>query len=888
MLGAIALAIIFQSTVGAQPRIDSINPSQGPISGGTIVALSGSGFAGAALTIDGVMTTPLSTTDSEIVFRTPRHDNGIASIAVRGAGPAAYTEFLYIPPRLRDLPPGHITTAMGIGSFRGDGRPGTQAMYYADAGTNVVLAADGAVYFSEPAAHVIRRLRTDGIVERYAGTGRADISADGGVARATPLYRPRGIVFDRTGSLVFADTGGPHRIRRIDATTGIVTTVAGDVAPGFSGDAGPATQARFRDPTEIAIDGVGRLYILDFGNARIRRIDTNGIVTTIAGNGTHGFSGDGGPSLEASFNVGVYDNGGLAMDSRGNLYLADTNNGRVRKIDTNTGTITTFVASAGSVYGVAVDKSDNVYVAFNTGVPEARIRKFSATGELIQTWGRGFGFSEDGTPAQNAAMGLVWRVAFDANGNVLFADAGRIRRINLQTGLLETIVGMAPHIIGETGSAVATVLNDPGTDLLFLPSGELLTAEGSNYFVRKMDHSGNLTVFAGNGSLTSAPIRDGQPATEVSLVSGALALAPNRDVLLIASDAVARVDTGMIYALTRLGVSGFSGDGGPSIGASLLQPHDIASDATGNIFVADTNNNRVRRIDALTGMITTVAGSGATNGIEGYGRGSYCGDGGPATEACLDTPVGVAVAPDRSLYISEGGSLWTGELADRIRKVDPAGTITTYKTLSVLASRIRFNEAGNMFMGTLRIQPDGHAYNLSARVISDPTNIGDGGPASETKCGDGEEFFGIAFDAEGNLFCSNQSFLRIRAIRFGAVMAEPGSVVSADEGTEQSVPVRAPFPRKLVATVRSPAGTLENGIRVDFVAPASGPSCTFGSGTTTYSVLSDRSGNAAATCSANAEIGSYVVTATPLGLQASARFQLTNTRSTPRRRAVRR
>jgi len=192
-------------------------------------------------------------------------------------------------------------------------------------------------------------LRTDGIVERYAGTGRADISDDGGVASETPLYRPRGIVFDRTGSLLFADTGGPHRIRRIDATTGIITTVAGDVTPGFSGDGGPATQARFRDPTEIAIDRDGRLYILDFGNARIRRVDTNGIVTTVAGNGTHGFSGDGGPALEASFNVGVYDNGGLAMDSRGNLYPADTNNGRVRKIDTNTGIITTFVANAGTV-----------------------------------------------------------------------------------------------------------------------------------------------------------------------------------------------------------------------------------------------------------------------------------------------------------------------------------------------------------------------------------------------------------------------------------------------------------------------------------------------------------------------------------------------------------
>jgi len=119
-------------------------------------------------------------------------------------------------------------------------------------------------------------------------------------------------------------------------------------------------------------------------------------------------------------------------------------------------------------------------------------------------------------------------------------------------------------------------------------------------------------------------------------------------------------------------------------------------------------------------------------------------------------------------------------------------------------------------------------------------------------------------------------------------MAEPGSDVTGSDGTEQSVPVRGVFARKLAATVRSPDGTLENGIRVDFVSPSNGPSCTFASDTTTYSVLSDRSENAEATCIANAEIGSYVVTATPLGLQASAQFQLTNTESPPRRRAVRR
>jgi sugar lactone lactonase YvrE len=877
------VALTSAAVFAQQTRIVSITPSQGPIAGGTTVTVSGSGFSGATLMVDGVVTTPFSRTDSQITFQTPRHNNGIVSIAVRGSGPAAYAEFLYLPPRLQDLPPGHITTVMGIGSFRGDGRLGTLAMYYADAGTNVVLGPDGAIYFSEPAAHVIRRMRSDGIVERFAGTGLDGLGADGGPALETALYRPRGIVFDSAGNLIFADTGNRHRIRRIDANTGIVTTIAGSDTAGFSGDGGPATQALFRDPTELTIDRSGRLYVLDFGNARIRRIDANGIITTIAGNGMPGFSGDGGPALQASFNVGVYDNGGLAMDSRGSLYLADTYNARVRKIDTTTDIITTFVANAGTVYGVAVDANDDVYVTFNNEFAEARIRKFSPAGELLQTWGHGFGFTEDGLPAQNAAMGLVWRIAFDSNRNVLFADEGRIRRINLQTGLLETIVGMSPHIIGETGPALATVLNDPGTDLLFLPNGDLLTAEGANYFLRKMDRDGNVSVFAGNGSLTSAPLLDGQPATEVSLGSAVFTRAPNGDVLLIAGGGVARIDgTTRIYAVTRLG-NGFAGDGGPARDALLLQPHDLTTDRTGNIYIADTNNNRVRRIDAATGIIATLAGSGPTNGIEGYGRGSYCGDGGPATAACLDTPHGITVAADGTLYISE----WTGEAVSRIRRVETSGTITTLMTLP-FSSRMRFNEAGNLFMGNLRIQPSGHVSSTSGSVIRDPTDIGDGGPASETTCSEsGGEYLGIAFDAEGNLYCANTTHLRIRAIRFGAVLAEPGSGVTGSEGTGQSVPVGRVFARDLVATVRSPAGTLENGIRVDFVAPASGPSCTFATGSTNYSVLTDRLGRATASSTANVRTGSYVITATPLGLGVSAQFQLTNTEPPPRRRAAR-
>jgi hypothetical protein len=348
---------------------------------------------------------------------------------------------------------------------------------------------------------------------------------------------------------------------------------------------------------------------------------------------------------------------------------------------------------------------------------------------------------------------------------------------------------------------------------------------------------------------------------------------------------VARIDgDGRLHALTALGNNGFVGDGGPSIFAQFLQPSDLAVDAAGNVFIADSNNNRVRRIDAATGIIQTVAGSGPGNGIEGHGRGNYCGDGGPATQACLNTPLSIAVAKDGSLFIAEGASIlrFTGELIDRIRKVDASGTITTFANFTSI-KRIRFNDAGNLFMGAFRIQPNGRIFKIIGDAPPNPTENGDGGPARLADCFG----LGIAVDREGNLFCSDPASQRVRAVRFGAVLAEPGSTAVASDGTPQTTPGGLPFPRSLTVTVRSPAGTPENGIRVDFAAPSSGPTCAFQSGGVTYSTLTDIQGRASATCTANSRTGSYAVVATPLALSQSVQFELTNSERPPRRRAAR-
>ncbi|MCX7172644.1 MAG: IPT/TIG domain-containing protein [Proteobacteria bacterium] len=866
------IVLLFVPAIAAaKPQILSINPSQGPIAGGTQVTLGGSGFTGTALTLDGTAITPTSASDTQIVFQTPARENGIATVRLSGNGPNTYAEFLYLPPTLQSLPAGYITTVMGIGAFRGDGRPATNAMLDASE-PGFALAGDGSLFFSEHNQNVIRRVRADGILERYAGTDMFGYSGDGGPALKAQLQNPRGLAIDFGGNLLVADAAN-HCIRRIDAATGIITTLYGGRTAGYSGDGGPAANAQFNEPLQIAFDGAGNLYVLDFGNVRIRKIDTRGTITTIAGTGSAGFSGDGGPAIQATFNVGTNDWGGLAADSHGNVYLADTANRRVRRIDGTTGIITTFVADAGQhIRAILTDREDNLYVGI--GIIDStslRILKLSSAGQLLQSWGKGYGFSEDGTAIANAPLCLIHRLVLDLSGNILFADecSSRIRRVNVATGLLDTIAGMGPHIIGETGSALATILANDGPDLLFLASGDMLVADPMNYRVRKLDQQGNVSTIAGNGFMGIGGT-DGVSALQAFMYPVGLALTPNGDLLMDNTAGISRIGSdGIIHAVNLFSNYGFSGDGGPAIAAVTNEPWDVATDAEGNIFIADSNNNRIRRIDARTGIMDTVAGSGPVNGFEHYGKGGYCGDGGQATQACLNTPYGIAIAPDGSMYIGENGQ--------RIRKVTPAGIISTL--FSNGGSRVRLSSTGNLFMGTYRIQPNGHAFKF---VFQNPdqtqTGITDGVPARSGQASyrGGLQSVGVAIDSEGNLFLADSNNRRVRAIRYGAVMAEPGSTVAVNGGSTQTTSTGTVFPVALKISLKSPEGTPENGIRVDFAAPASGASCSFAGGGATFSTLTDINGYASAICTANSLAGSFSVTATPLALGQSVSFSLTS------------
>ena len=550
----------------------------------------------------------------------------------------------------------------------------------------------------------------------------------------------------------------------------------------------------------------------------------------------------------------------------------------VRRIDARTLAITTFYQADAQVAAVTTDRAGNVYVGLNCCSQNA-IVKLSPSGKLLQAWGRGYGFSNDGVLAASAHLCDPQRIALDSAGNILFGEdcSTRLRRINLATGLLDTVAGMGPHIIGETGPALETMLADPGTDLLFLPTGELLTAEGSNCLIRKMDLQGNVSVFAGSGMLGS--VVNGRSALQSYIYPIGLARAPNGDILMVSGpgQALARIDgAGILTDVT--GNSGWGGDGGPATKASLDEPYDVATDAAGNLFIADTNNNRIRRIDGATGIITTVAGSGGVNGTENYGAGSDCGDGGPATQACINTPYGVAVGPDGSLYI--------GQNAQRLRKVDPSGTITAFAPDAHVGTRLRFGTAGNLFTTRYRIEPNGHVFGFPFGSQLSGSGIGDGRPMAEARITDGPLSQGVAVDAEGNFYFSDLHNLRIRAVRFGAVLAEPGSTITASGGNAQTAISGRAFPAALedhAHVLRRNAG--ERHPR-RFRGTAGGASCTFPGGGPTYSALTDISGHISVACTANSIAGAYSVTATPLTLGSSATFSLTNARRPVQRRAT--
>jgi sugar lactone lactonase YvrE len=356
----------------------------------------------------------------------------------------------------------------------------------------IVFDPAGNLYIAETANHVIRKVDTNGNITTIAGTGTQGSSSVSGPANAAQLDSPQGLALDTANNLYIADTHN-HVIRKLSLTTNILTTIAGTGSPGFSGDNGLATNAQLDLPIALALDTSNNLYLADTSNHRIRRIEaTTGVITTIAGNGTQGFSGDSGPAIAASIDSPT----GLALDASNNLYLADTHNHRIRRIDATTGVITT-IAGTGSLgysgdtapaatatlalpHGLTVDAAGNLYFA---DTENHRIRRIDATTGLITTFaGNGTqGFSGDNGPATAAALDSPRDTAFSPAQLLTLADTGnqRIRQLEASSSSLQTTAGLglttpgaltltAPSVISYgTGNITATLAaSTPATGLI--------------------------------------------------------------------------------------------------------------------------------------------------------------------------------------------------------------------------------------------------------------------------------------------------------------------------------------------------------------------------------------------------------------------------------------
>lgn len=511
---------------------------------------------------------------------------------------------------------GTITTIAGDGNpgSSGDGGPATAA----ELAFPVAAVEDGSgnIVIVDSLNQRIRSVSVGGTITTIAGTV-AGFGGDGGPATAAALRNPQGVAVDAAGQLVLADTNN-ERIRRVDAT-GTITTIAGNGTFGFGGDGGEATAAQLKNPFDTAMDAQGRLYIADTLNHRIRRVELDGTITTVAGTGQPGFAGDGGPATAAQLN----EPGGVALDGQGRLYIADTVNDRIRMVDA-TGVITTIAGNGTTAvlnhaHGVAVDSQGRVVIADTYNY---RIRRL-AGGTLTTIAGNGaFGFSGDGGPAINATLSSPYYVAVDSQDRVLLSDLSnnRIRRIELDN-TIDTIAGNGNAAFGgDGGAATAASINQPykvATDA----QDNIYIADEANQRIRRVSAGGTITTLAG----TASP--------------------------------------------------GSSGDAAAATSAQLAFPLGVAAGPGGVLVVADTNNNRVRRIDPATGIITTVAGAIDPSGV------------GPAQSARLDDPQGFVVTP--SLTLVAGGASGTLEAlragkvfvaAGRYPQTLATGALARYRT----------------------------------------------------------------------------------------------------------------------------------------------------------------------------------------------------------------
>ena len=650
----------------------------------------------------------------------------------------------------------------------------------------IAIDKKGNVYIAMREHNIISRIDTKGMMTRYAGSGESGFSGDGGPAIKANFKTPAGLAFDPEGNLYIADREN-HRIRKIDAS-GNISTFAGIGEAGFSGDDGPAVKARLNLPSGVAIDKKGNLYISDRSNDRIRVVDKKGVIRTYAGSGVAGFQGDAGPALKAQLDKPF----GIALDEAENLYIADRNNNRVRKVSPE-GIITTvagdggffFMGDNGPAYqasvaaptGVAVDKKGNLYIADRNN---NRIRLVDKLGMIRTVAGTGQqDYNGDSETARATNLYLPFGLTSDSNDNLLVIDRShyRIRRIDPKSGKVETVAGNGLKLFaGDGGPATGATLSFPH-GMFVDKSDNLIFSDKGHYRIRKITPEGIISTFGGNG--TRGNVGHNIPVLEANVYNiTTLVQNPAGDIFMSSPSGfvsiIRRIDTkGIVHDyidtsseryLESISKSKHKGLVQTGAVATITQFSDIVFDPKGNLFISDRLNHQVRKID-LKGNISTIAGVGDSD---------YYGDGGPALEAAFRDPNALASDKQGNIYIAESAN-------NRIRKIDTKGIVTT------VAGNGEHADSGDggpalkaaiRSMDDIAISPEGELHILGTnthkvRKITQDGKIvtvvgkgyagffGDDGPATKAML---KNPAAISFDSKGNLYIADMGNNRIRKV----------------------------------------------------------------------------------------------------------------------------
>lgn len=600
-----------------------------------------------------------------------------------------------------------ISTVFGRPTYLGDGYSATGAGLdnpYGFARDNA-----GNIYIACLGDNRIRKITAStNIITTIAGTGVAGYSGDGGPATAATLNFTNGLpglALDNKGNLYVSDHWN-NRIRKIVLSTNIITTVAGTGAGGYTGDGAAATAAKISGPAGIIVDTIANIiYFADYNNSSIRAITVStGNIATVAGKGTSGYTGDGGLATAATLSYAER----FCFDKSGNMYIADEANLVVRKVDVSTKKIST-IAGTGAygsdgdgglataatfsyIKGICVDATGNIYLSDQWN---NKIRKIDASTKKISTYaGNGAAFySGDGVIATSSSIYYPADLATDKNNNLYITDLrnNRIREVAASNQFISTIVGDGTDGFSGAPGALQAQL---------IPQAVTADAQGTFYIadapyndVRAIDVANNSHTAAGFASPNPSPSFVGYSGNgglaSVALFNGPYSVATDASNNLYIADVfnnvIRKVDfsTKKVNAIAGNHTAGFSGDGAAATSAQLSNPYGIALDKKGNLYIADALNNRIRKVDATTQNISTIAGTSTAGST---------GDGGLATAATLNYPYAIAIDTAGNIFIADKGN-------KRVRKI----TASTQKISTIFnnghtLTGIAVDVAGNIFV----------------------------------------------------------------------------------------------------------------------------------------------------------------------------------------------